>query len=263
MGSFDGRWLVWYEYHSHSDFSDFTVWSWDSRDKALRQIGSAKPAPEAGFWPTSWRKPDVRGGFATWTQGVGPDSLTDVHVVDLAARVDRVVRHGHAGESFFVDEGVVVWAESPKRGALSEFAAAKAADGRACTTPASLRSVRGAPGLVTDGRAIAFSDPRWQSVWWSPSLTAVPRRILSSPSGHHVGNSLQVAGRFLGFNVAPYTYFADTVARRYVQIGPGGWLLLDDRSMVMMMPSDEKAEHGITDVVFIPVSKLPPMGVGE
>lgn len=260
VGSFDGRWLVWYEYHSLSDFSDFSVWSWDSRDGSVRQIGAASPAPEGGFWPSSWRKPDARDGFATWTQGVGPDSLTDVHVVDLTSGDDNVVRHGHAGESFLLDGGLVAWAESPKRGALSEFSTVQVRLGHACATPRSLRSLHGAPGLVTDGSALAFSDPHWRSVCWSPTHETPPRPLFTSPVGRHVGNSLQVAGRYVGFTLSPFTYLADTKTRRYFQIGPGGWLLLDDRSMAMMIPSGDKAAHGIADVVFVPLSKLPPIG---
>jgi hypothetical protein len=72
-GSFDGRWLVWNEYHSLSDFDDFTTFAWDSRTGALRQIGGATRGPGGGFWFSPWRQPDVRNGLATWAQGSGPD----------------------------------------------------------------------------------------------------------------------------------------------------------------------------------------------
>lgn len=258
VGSFDGRWLVWYEYHSFDDFSEFEVFSWDSIGGEVRQIGAAVPAPDGGFWVSSWRKPDVRDGLATWTQGVGPDELREVHVVDLAAGRDRVIYRGRAGESFLAGDGIVVWSEVARTGAPLRFRAATAATGVALPTPPSLRAARGASGLVTDGAAIAFPDREWQALWWSPALDVRPRLVASSPPGRFVNNSLQVSGRYLAFTVAPYTYLADTETRRYFQIGPGGWVLLDDDHLAMRMPSRQKATHGITDVVLVPLSELTP-----
>jgi hypothetical protein len=183
-----------------------------------------------------------------------------VHVVDLETGRDHVVRHGQAGESFFVAGGAVVWTESPDSKTPPEFLAAAAESGRRQTTPIALRRMVGAAGLVTDGKATAFCDPTWRSVWWSPRLDVRPRRVITSPTGHFVVNSLQVVGHYLAFTVAPFTYLADTATHRYVQIGPGGWVLLDDEHLVMMMPSRQKATHGITDVVCVPLSELPPVG---
>src|SRR5664280_613126 len=52
-GNFDGRWLVWAEFHSLYDQGDFTVWSWDSRTGRLGKIGSATRSPSGKFWPGS------------------------------------------------------------------------------------------------------------------------------------------------------------------------------------------------------------------
>src|ERR1035437_9576152 len=74
-GDFDGRWLVWAEYHSLYDYlSDFTVWSWDSRTGLLRRIGRAKRSPSGKFWPSAWQAPVAHEGYAAWQQGAGPDN---------------------------------------------------------------------------------------------------------------------------------------------------------------------------------------------
>jgi hypothetical protein len=106
-GAFDGRWLVWAEYRGFESFDDFTVWAWDSRTGGVRQIGAATRAPDGRLWPSPWRQPDVREGIATWTQGSGPDELTDVHLYDLRTGEDRVVHSGHAQGSFLLRKDLV------------------------------------------------------------------------------------------------------------------------------------------------------------
>ena len=93
-GSFDGRWLVWNEYHSLSGFDDFTTFAWDSHTGRIGQIGAAKRDANGAFWPSGWRQPDVRAGFATWAQGAGPDGQGEVHVYDPAANTDRSIPVG-------------------------------------------------------------------------------------------------------------------------------------------------------------------------
>jgi hypothetical protein len=106
-GSFDGRWLVWTEYHSLYDPGNFDVWSWDSRTGRLRRIGEAVHSPSGKFWPTVWQDVVALDGYATWGQGSGPDSASDIHLVDLKSGRDRIVRHGHSVGSFLVAGPIV------------------------------------------------------------------------------------------------------------------------------------------------------------
>src|SRR6476660_1519752 len=59
-GAFDGRWLVWNEYHGLDSFDDFTTWAWDSRTRKLTQIGAAT----RGRTVSSGRAPGVAPTFA-------------------------------------------------------------------------------------------------------------------------------------------------------------------------------------------------------
>jgi hypothetical protein len=258
-GSFDGRWLVWNEYHSLSNWDDFTTWSWDSHTGQVRQIGAARRSPSGDFWPSSWRQPDVRDGLATWTQGAGPNGLGDVHVVELVSGRDRIVRQGHPEESFFVAGGVVVWPESMKPDALSEMKAADAHTGRPVAPPPGLLKLRGGMAFGTDGTAYAFPGPDWLSLNWSPSMDKAPQLLFSSRLGHPVDNSIQAAGRYVSFGVAPHLYLADTKTKCYVELNPGGWTRLDATSLVILKPSKVKANHALCDIVFVRLSVLPPM----
>jgi hypothetical protein len=259
LGSFDGRWLVWDEYHSLNGLDDFAVWSWDSQSGRLRQIGKATRSPSGEFWPSPWRQADVRDGFATWAQGVGEDGLADVHVVDLASGRDRIVRRGHLQAPFFVPGQIVVWPESMKPGALTVMKAADVRTGRPAAVPIALRHVRGALVPVTDGRAIAYASDRWRSLWWSPSLETAPRRVFVAPKGDYIQNWVHVAGRFVSFTVWDRAYLADAQSGRYLEVSPGGETVLGTTSLALSKPPTTKTAHPITDLVFLRLKSLPPI----
>jgi hypothetical protein len=258
-GSFDGRWLVWAEYHSLYDPGDFTVWSWDSRTGRIRQIGAATRSPGGDFWDSSLQAPVALDGYATWEQGSGPNNRGDIHVVDLANGRNRIVSHGHSEGPFLVAGPLVAWAESMKPGALTVMRAASARTGRTVATPPALRNLRGGLAPVSDGKALAYITGYWGSLWCSPSPEAPSRRVLRSPVGSTIDNSLQVAGHFIFFGIQPVSYFADAASGRFVEIKQGGWARLDARSLVLLKPSAKKAVHGISDVVFLPLKSLPPI----
>ena len=256
-GTFDGRWLVWSELRGFDDPSISAVWSWDSRTGRLQKVGAAHQAPSSDRWSGSAAV--VRDGLGTWTRSAGPSGLSDVHVFDLASGRDRVVHRGYVDDSFLVNGGLVVWSEAAKRGGSTVMRAADARSGEPVAVPPSLAGLRNVAAPATDGAAIAYSDPHWSSLWWSPSLTVAPARLFAALAGNPVDNSIEVAGRYISFAVAPRAYLADTISRHYVEISPGGWALLGKKSLVIEMPSDVKALHGISDVIFLPLSSLPAM----
>ena len=206
-GSYDGRWLVWDEYHSLYGSDDFTVWSWDSRTHEVRQIGAATRSPSGDFWPSPWRHPEAVGGFATWTQGAGRDGIADVHVVDLPTGRDRIVRHGHANGSSLV-KGVVIWPESLSRGAATTMLAASASTGRRVAVPKAFEGAWGVGWAASDGTRIAYPGINLTSLYWSPSLDALPTRVFPGHFAQPIGVPVQISGRYVSFGVAPHTYLA-------------------------------------------------------
>ncbi len=259
-GAFDGRWLVWDEYHGFESFDDFTVWAWDSRSGDVRQIGSATRDSGGQLWPSPWRQPDVRGGIATWAQGSGPDELTEVHAYDLRTGDDRIVRRGHAQGSFLLRNHVIVWPESPSSGAAMRMRAASAVTGP-LPTPPSLRALNGVSGLATDGRRIAYPDGLYRSLWWSPSLIARPRRIVATKHTYdHVDNSVQIGGPYIGFGIEPRVFVGDARTRRYVQITAGsGWTRLDASSLLVLYATGSKVLDARAPIAFVRLRDLPPI----
>jgi len=260
-GDFDGRWLVWAEYHSlYDNLSDFTVWSWDSLTGRIRQIGRANRSSSGEFWPSSWNAPVAHQGYAAWQEGACPDELREIHVVDLANGHDRIIRRGHPSGPFLIDGPRVIWPESMKRGALTVMRAADARTGRLVATTPALRKLRGAIWPASNGKSLLYATDDQTSLWWSPSFSATPRRVYKGRKYSLLGIPLnEVRGRYTSFSIPLETYVADTVAGRYVRIYPGGWAIVGSKALVLLTPSKRKANHAITDIFYVPLKSLPPV----
>lgn len=259
-GNFDGRWLVWNEYHGFDNFNDFTTWAWDTQSRQLVQLGAATRGPNGQFWESPWRGADVRDGVATWVQGTGPDRLGEVHAYDLRHGRDLVVRRGHPGGAFLLAHHIVIWPEASAPGVPARMHAASALTGAASAVPRALRGLTNVTGLQTDGNRIAYPNALYTSLWWSPTLTATPREVVKERRFLHVDNSVQVGGRYVGFGIQPGVFVADTKTGRYVEVSTnGGFVFVNSTALLVVHGAKEKALHPILRMAFIPIRELPPI----
>ena len=259
-GAFDGRWLVWAEYHSFTSPGDFTVWAWDSRSGQVAQIGAATRAENGEFWESPLRAPDALDGIATWVQGTGPDGRTAVHVYNLRTGHGMIIHRGHAQGSFLFGRHRVGWPESPAPGRLTRMHAASALTGKRVEVPRAFRRVAGVSGLATDGHRIAYPNAPYRSLWWSPSLQRRPRKILTARSLDHIDNTVRIEGRYIGLGIWPRLFVADTKTRRYLQLGrQGGWIDVDDGTLLVAFGSPRKVIHPRLRIAVVPLGKLPPI----
>jgi hypothetical protein len=260
-GAFDGRWLVWHEYHGFTSFDDFTTWAWDSHTGKVSQIGEATHGPGGGFWESPWRGPDVRRGIATWVQGIGPDGLTAVHVYDLRSGRDLVVRRGHAQGSFLLAGHLVAWPESPAPRAETKMYLASAVTGNRVAAPRALRRLRGVSGLATNGRRIAYPNGSFKSLWWSPSLQESPQEIVAARGLNYIDNSVQIGGRYIGFGIQPRVFVGDTKTHRYLALTShhSGWTRIDSKSLLILYATGSKELDALAPIAFVPLRDLPPM----
>jgi len=258
-GHFDGRWLVWAEYHSLYVPGNFTVWSWDSHNGHLRRIGAATRSPSGEFWSSSLQAPVVHEGYAAWEQG-SPNEIGEIHVVDLASGRDRIVRRGHPGGPFLIDGLRVIWPESMKPGSLTVMRAADAKTGRTIATPPALRKVRGALWTASNGKTLMYATNGQMSLWWSPSLKVAAKHVFTGRNYSLLGLPFnETWGRYTTFGIPLKTYLAETVAGRFVRIDRGGLAITGPKALVLLEPSKQKTDHAVTDVAFIPLESLPPV----
>jgi len=260
-GTFDGRWLVWNEYHGYDNFNNFTTWAWDTRTRELTQLGAATPAPDGQFWESPWRGADVRDGIATWVQGVGSDQLGDVHVYNLRTGHDRVVRRGHPGGAFLLEHHIVIWPEASAPGVPTRMHAASALTGRRLPVPQALRSLRNVTGLYSDGHRIAYPNAPYRSLWWSQSLHEKPYEVVATHRDSiHIDNSVQVGGRYVGFGMQPRVFVADTRVGRYIEVSDHlGSVFVDSRALLVVYGTTKKVLHPILRMAYVRLRDLPPM----
>jgi hypothetical protein len=259
-GAFDGRWLVWNEYHGYDNFNNFTTWAWDTRTRELTQLGAATQGPDGQFWESPWRGADVRDGIAVWVQGVGPDQLGEVHAYNLRTGRDVVVRRGHPGGAFLIAGRIVIWAEAPAPGVPTQMHAAAALSGRPMAVPRALRSLRNVTGLYTDGHRIAYPTGPYKSLWWSPSLSTKPYEVVGTRHLEHIDNSVQAGPRYVGFGIYPRVFVADTKDGRYVEVsGDGGSVFVNSTSLLVVHGPVKKVLHAVLRMAFVRLRDLPPM----
>ena len=259
-GAFDGRWLVWAEYHSLTSLGDFTVWAWDSRSGRVTRIGAAARSPDGEFWESPLRAPEVLDGIATWVQGSGPGGLATVRVYDLRAGHGTIIHRGHPQGSFLFAGHRVGWPESPRPGRVTRMYAASVLNRKRVRVPPALRALDGVSGLATDGQRIAYPNAPYRSVWWAPSLRRKPQKILAARSDDHIDDSVQVGRRYVGFGVWPHLYVADTRTRRYVEVARhGGWVQVGGTTLLVASGSPTKAVHPRLRIAIVPLGKLPPI----
>lgn len=256
--AFDGRWLVWNEYHGFDNFNDFTTWAWDTRVRKLTEIGAATRSPAGGFWESPWRGPDVREGIATWVQGVGPNQLGALHTYDLRSGHGLVVRQGHPGGAFLLAERVVAWVEASAPGVPTRMHVASALSGAAARVPPALKDLRNVTGLQTDGRRIAYPDAHYKSLWWASGPTVKPHEVVSTRHLQHVDNTVQVGGGYVAFGIGLDTFLANTRTERYVEVSNrGGWTYVNDRALLVVYGPSRKVLHPRLRVAFVPLRDLP------
>ena len=91
-GAFDGRWLVWEESHSSTDWSDWDIWAWDSNSGEVFEVATA-PRANGATVPGPFVIPAVSDGKSAWVQA-NQSGKGEVHLYDLATRQDRVLSAG-------------------------------------------------------------------------------------------------------------------------------------------------------------------------
>ena len=181
-GQYDGRTLVWKEYHSQQGLADYTVKAWSARTGKVRVIGQAHRADDGHTFPSPWQDPVLGGGYAAWVEGTDDRGAGDIVLYDTRRHRRRVVHRGHPGW-LLIAGGKLIWAEASRPGAMTEIRAIDLHTKRRVAPPAALASLRGVWGFVSDGRGYAWVGSDSRSVYYAKSAGEAARLVVRLRQG--------------------------------------------------------------------------------
>ena len=211
--SFDGRWLIFMADHSQQLTGAWDLYAWDSQGSAAPHIIASDPgtAPNA---PVEW--PQVRGGKATWVQGLA-DGTQQVHLYDLAAGHDKVVHTGHLGSSLFAGD-LLVWTEALQADGPVTLAAVSTATGAPATLPAPLAQAQTAPAAIaSDGSTWAWTSADYRTLYaWHAGMPAAVT-VHTADEGDAM-DSLGASGDVVTWTDSTATFAADLKTGSFTQV---------------------------------------------
>lgn len=242
LGHADGRYLVWYEYHSLYGLDDFTVFSYDSSTGKVRAIGSPRRDAQGNIYPSPWSPPVVSQGVAAYGRGTS-GGLTEVVAVNLATGVRRVVRVGHA-QAPLMWGASIVWPESPKPAALTQLFAVNGSSGLATSLPEAIKQIRGTPVVALADTQVAYLDPERRSLLFSSSLTEPAHVILRLPS-EETFQDMHLSRQAIVFTTTAATYVADLRTWSYTRLVTNGAAQAQNHSILVGEAPKAKTGHPI------------------
>jgi hypothetical protein len=218
ISSGEGPWLTWEEFYSHTNWSDFTVFAWNSVTGQLRTLGHSLPG-SGGMWPSPYWYPAVSGQYAAWAVGDGPGLVDKVILANLATGRQRVVYQGHALAPFF-DGSLVVWPQSTRAQGVTTLHAVSVTSGKPAALPPALLGVHATFNIVTsDGRTAYIVPPSYSQLYYSPSPSQPAHVILTLPPNVQF-SSVEMGPGWLAWTTSNATYVASTKTGTYVQVTP-------------------------------------------
>lgn len=242
-GAFDGRYLVWFEYHSLYGLDDFTAYSYDTQTGLIRVIGNSHIDPQGYFYSSPWRGPVASAGYAAFTVGVGAGGLNEVLGVELATGANRVLRLGHAWAPMMFGT-TVIWPESAAPGVETTLRAVDVRTGRSLELSKVFRAVHGPSVLAGDGNRFAYGDPTRHELFYSPTPSTPAKVVLRLPHEEQF-QELWTATHTLVWTTTEATYVADTRTGRYARLVTNGSATVSAGAVAIMEPPAVKAIHPV------------------
>lgn len=240
-GAFDGRYLVWFEYHSLSGLDDFTAYSYDTRSGVLRTIGQPHTDAQGNLYSSPWQDPVASAGYAAFAVGVGVGGLTEIMGIELATGASKVLRRGHAQAPIMIAT-TVIWPESAAPGAESTLRAVDVRTGKTVGLTPVLRAVHGTPVLVGDGTRFAYVDPSRHELFYSPAPGTPAKSVLRLDHAEQF-QSVGMAMHTLVWITTEATYVADLRTGRYARLVTYGSWKTSTGAVSIMEPSAVKMNH--------------------
>jgi hypothetical protein len=157
--AFDGRWLVWEESHSLTEFSNWDIRAWDSSSGDVFDIATA-PRVNGATVPGPFVIPVMSEGNVAWVQA-NQSGQGEVHLYDLAGRQDRVLSAGTVVPPVLFWGSNLIWVEKGRGLAMAD-----ASSGQPLAVPEPLASLGSIATVAASDDLVAWSEDFHSiSVW--------------------------------------------------------------------------------------------------
>lgn len=251
-GGFDGRWLVWVELLSQTNWNDWQIWAWDSATNQAFQIGA--PATANGQ-PVSgpFEKADVSDGRAAWVQA-NQAGTGDVHLYSLLDRHDQVIESGAIDPVAFWGSDLI-WQHLDVPGQSGHLKMIDASTGQPVSVPEPLASVRHLAFLAVSNDLVSWTDG--QSIWAYRSQNPIASLVYEQSD--HSASYLAIAGDLITWAGSMGPVALDLRSSSVASLtGGNGDRVARDNALVIYWP--ESKTPSVSTPFFVSVvdaSKLP------
>ena len=250
-GGFDGRWLVWAELLSQTDWNDWQIWAWDSATSDLFEIGS--PAVVGGA-PVSgpFLQVAFANGRAAWVQA-NASGAGEVHLYSLRDRHDQVVGSGATNPVAFWGRDLL-WQHIDVTGQSGHINMMDVDTGLSANVPGPLASVHHLAFLAASNDLVTWTDG--QSIWAFRSED--PMASLVYNQSNYSAGYLAIAGELITWTGSAGPLALDLRTSSVVSLtGGNGDRFTQNDAMVIYWPvSQTRSASTAFNVSVVDASKL-------
>ncbi|MFJ3903659.1 hypothetical protein [Streptomyces sp. NPDC090025] len=242
---FDGRWLVYEVAHDAANPDDWEIHAWDSaadtRPFLFRRHDRTVPGPFLFV--------QAHGGRAAWTEGASRGGRTAVHVYDLAARADSVVRTGSLSPVFLAGD-TLGWRSQTGPGRPPVVRAVSLRTGEPVRLPPVIAALRDTAHVAGDGRTWAWVSTDYQILYaWRPGWRE-PALVARAAEGEHI-DQMELAGDLITWVGGRAVWAADLRGHSRTTLTPAyGGVVASGGSLLVTYaaagPSKDPAQRGGT-----------------
>jgi hypothetical protein len=257
-GAFDGRWLVWSEGHSSTDWNDWDIRAWDSTSGQVIDIAAA-PRVGGATVQGPFVMPVVSQGKAAWVQA-NQSGQGEAHLYSLAERQDRVLSEGNAGPPVVFWGSSLIWQELDIPGQLGHLAMADVTTGEQLPPPEPLASVRHLGSLAASNELVAWTGDLHSLSIWRPGEPEA-RQIFTADMGDGV-DWIAIAGDLVTWGGAETQWAADLRSRSVTRLTQQyGWRYTNGNALLVTQPIAEMAQTKgyVSEVEVVDATRLPPL----
>jgi hypothetical protein len=262
--AFDGRWLVWEEGHSSTNWSDWDIRGWDSSSGEVFDVATA-PRVNGRTVAGPFVIPVVAQGKAAWLQA-NQSGQFEVHLYDLAAQHDKVVSQGNALPPVVFWGTKLLWGERFVEAGheAGHLVMADTATGERLPVPEPLASIRHVATLAASGDLVAWSeDFHTLTVWRVGEAKAEQIVAAGAKTGvdwiRIAGQIVTWSGDFTQMATDPRSQSSAPITRQYGGTDTNGNALLVSQLVGPIINSDNPLLRNVTEEDVVDVTKLPPL----